>query len=94
MRNGLNASDWFSKLVYMKTVGAFEGKTHFSALIDAAQRGETIIVTRKGKPVAQIGPVAAARKKLSPEEAVARILARKIYVGASPRELIDEGRKY
>lgn len=78
----------------MKTVGAFEGKTHFSALIDAAQRGETIIVTRKGKPVAQIGPVAPSDKKLTPQEAMARILARKVYAGATARELIDEGRKY
>jgi prevent-host-death family protein len=76
----------------MRKVGAFEGKTHFSALIDAAERGETIIVTRKGKPVAQIGPVAPLN--MTPEQAVERILARKIKVGIPARELIDEGRKY
>lgn len=77
----------------MRKVGTFEGKTHFSALIDAAERGETIIVTRKGRPVAQIGPIATRAAKLTPEEAVARILERKIRVGIPSRELIDEGRR-
>ena len=42
----------------MKTeiIGAFEAKTHFSQLIERAHEGTTFIVTRRGKPVAQIGP--------------------------------------
>jgi prevent-host-death family protein len=42
-----------------KSVGMFEAKTQFSALVEAVQRGETIIVTKNGKPVAQLCPVAA-----------------------------------
>jgi prevent-host-death family protein len=42
----------------MKQVGIFEGKTHFSALVDDASRGESTLITRKGKPVARIVPVA------------------------------------
>ena len=38
------------------TVGAFEAKTHFSSLLEKAQRGTVIVVTRRGKPVAQLGP--------------------------------------
>jgi prevent-host-death family protein len=41
----------------MKQIGIFEGKTHFSALIDDAERGESTLVTRKGKPVARIVPI-------------------------------------
>ena len=41
----------------MKTVGTFAAKTHFSALIDEVERGETILVTRNGKPVARIVPL-------------------------------------
>jgi prevent-host-death family protein len=37
-------------------VGAFEAKTHFSELIEKARQGMTFVVTRRGKPVAQIGP--------------------------------------
>ena len=42
----------------MKTevVGAFEAKTHFSSLLEKARQGTVIIVTRRGKPVAQLGP--------------------------------------
>jgi prevent-host-death family protein len=40
----------------MKTVGIFEGKTHFSALIEEAAGGATIVVTNKGRPVAKIVP--------------------------------------
>jgi prevent-host-death family protein len=41
----------------MKTVGMFEAKTHFSALIDGVVEGEEVLVTRKGVPVARIVPV-------------------------------------
>lgn len=40
----------------MRTVGIFEAKTHFSALIDDAEAGEPTTITRKGKPVARIVP--------------------------------------
>ena len=41
----------------MTTVTAYEAKTHLPRLILAAERGETVIITRHGKPVAQLGPV-------------------------------------
>lgn len=40
----------------MKTVGAHEAKTHLSSLLDEVERGETITITRHGKPVAQLVP--------------------------------------
>ena len=41
----------------MREVGAFEAKTHLSALLEAAESGESILITRRGKPVARLGPV-------------------------------------
>ena len=41
----------------MTTVGAYEAKTHLPRLIRAAERGETVIITRHGKPVAKLAPV-------------------------------------
>lgn len=76
----------------MKTVGTFEGKTQFSALIQAAARGESTIITHKGVPVAKIVPLD--EPGADPHAALERILARKIRVGVSARELIDDGRKY
>ena len=40
----------------MRSVGAYEAKTHLSALLDAVERGETIEITRHGKPIARLGP--------------------------------------
>jgi len=40
----------------MKTVGTLEAKTRFSALLHAVERGEEILVTRHGKPVARLSP--------------------------------------
>ena len=37
-------------------IGAFEAKTHFSQIIEKAERGEDFIVTRRGRPVAKIIP--------------------------------------
>ena len=39
-----------------ETVGAFEAKTHFSRLLERAHEGTVFVVTRRGKPVAQLGP--------------------------------------
>ena len=41
----------------MRHVGIFEAKTHFSALIDSVINGETIVVTKKGLPVARLVPM-------------------------------------
>jgi antitoxin (DNA-binding transcriptional repressor) of toxin-antitoxin stability system len=35
-------------------VNIHEAKTHFSELIAAVERGETIVIARRGKPVAEI----------------------------------------
>lgn len=42
----------------MRQVGAFEAKTHLSELLAAVERGESITITRRGKPVATLNPVA------------------------------------
>ena len=46
----------------MTTVTAYEAKTHLPRLLRAAERGETVIITRHGKPVAQLGPVEVRRR--------------------------------
>lgn len=38
----------------MITVGAFEAKTKFSELLDRVERGEEVVITRHGKPVARL----------------------------------------
>jgi prevent-host-death family protein len=38
----------------MIIVGAFEAKTHLSALLDKVVAGEEVVITKHGKPVARL----------------------------------------
>ena len=80
----------------MDTVGAFDAKTNFSALLERVERGEQIIITRRGKPVARLMPIATARKvKVSDAMAKLRELRKGATLGGlSWKELRDAGRKY
>jgi len=49
------------------TVGAFEAKTKLSELLDKVEHGERVIITKRGKPVAMIGPLPESEK---PEEPI------------------------
>lgn len=39
-----------------RQVGASEAKTHLSQLLDEVERGETIIISRRGRTIARIVP--------------------------------------
>lgn len=41
----------------MNTFSVAEAKAHLSELLDRAQSGEKIVITRRGEPVAQLAPV-------------------------------------
>jgi prevent-host-death family protein len=56
----------------MRQVGAFEAKTHLSELLAAVEAGEEITITRRGRAVARLVPVAAATGRGA---ALARITA-------------------
>lgn len=54
----------------MITVGAFEAKTKLSELLDRVERGEEVVITRHGKPVAKLvsqAPVSARTRDLRAE---------------------------
>ncbi len=78
-----------------KHVGVFEAKTHFSALVDDAIAGKPTVITKRGKPVAQIVPTEDARRERA-RLAVKRIRALrgalKLGPGETIRDLIYEGR--
>lgn len=46
----------------MQTVGVFEAKTHFSALLDKVEKGEQIVITKHGRVVAKLVPATAANQ--------------------------------
>jgi prevent-host-death family protein len=80
----------------MGTVGAFEAKTHLGELLDRVERGESVTITRHGKPVAQLVP-APPEQKRKRTDVIRDLLdfskGRKLE-GMSIREMIDEGRRF
>ena len=80
----------------MKTVGAFEAKTHLNQLLKRVSEGETIRITLRGVPVAKLVPADEQEVK-DLKQAVRQI--REVRKGArlngiTLRELINEGRRY
>jgi len=80
----------------MKTVGAFEAKTHLNELLRRASKGETIRITVRGVPVAKLVPAEQeGQKDLRKTVRELRELRKGASLdGLSLRELIDEGRRY
>jgi antitoxin (DNA-binding transcriptional repressor) of toxin-antitoxin stability system len=82
----------------MKKIGMVEGKARFSAIIADALKGETTIITRKGRPVAEIRPLTNADANLR-KRAVQRLESRRSRLASEGRlkdldnrSLIDEDR--
>ena len=44
----------------MAEVGAYEAKTHLSRLLERVEKGERFIITKHGRPVAELKPVGGA----------------------------------
>ena len=80
----------------MKTVGAYEAKTHLPALLEEVAQGATIMITKHGKPVAMLTPVGGSVVRMTPGEIMKGFsaLRAKYRTGGIPiKELMDEGRR-
>jgi prevent-host-death family protein len=51
----------------MDTVGLAEAKARLSELVTRAAEGETVQITRRGKPIAQISPIQRPRRPIDIE---------------------------
>ena len=79
----------------MREVGAFEAKNRLGALLDRVERGEEIVITRRGKPVAKLVPAGSGFDREKVRRAVAGLLkaSRGLTLGGLKiRDLINEGR--
>jgi prevent-host-death family protein len=79
----------------MITVGAFAAKTHLSALLERVERGEEILITRRGKAIARLVPAASA-DRAEIQAAVAKLKQLRAGTrldGLSWQELRDQGRR-
>lgn len=77
----------------MKQIGVYEAKTQLPRLLDEVERGETITITRHGRPVARLVPLGGRRRSV--QEAIEALEAfRQTHTlgGVTIKELIKEGR--
>lgn len=81
----------------MREVQSSEAKTHLPRLLDAVERGETIVITRHGRPIARIVPEREVRQAET-RKAMERIDAfRKTMPRLSVEDILSarhEGHKY
>ena len=64
----------------MREIQASEAKTHLPKLLDAVEQGETILITRHGRPVARLVPEID-RRQAEIDQAVAGIKALRRHTG-------------
>ena len=85
--------------VAMEFVGAYEAKTHLPQLLDRVEGGETITITRHGKPVAKLVPASGETAKPDVKKAIEEMKRFQkergptLGPGVTIRELIEEGRR-
>jgi prevent-host-death family protein len=79
----------------MKTVGAYEAKTHLSRLLNQISKGERFVITRHGTAIAVLQPPERAQRG-DPAAVIAEIRAfreQHRLRGLTIRDLIEEGRR-
>lgn len=80
----------------MERIGVSKARTHLPRLLDRVARGESLTITRHGRPVARLVPVPGGREQR--REAFQRITERRRHVGRAPlSELmatVHEGHRY
>jgi prevent-host-death family protein len=83
----------------MDTVGSYEAKTHLPRLLERVEHGETITITRHGKPIARLVPAALVDRRPEVASVIAAMIefqeheAPTLGGKLTIRELIEEGRR-
>ncbi len=77
----------------VKTVGAYEAKTHLASLLNEVAQGKEIIITKRERPVARLVPM----PSFDREELFERIRkfreSHALPKGETTRDLIQAGRR-
>ena len=79
-------------------VGVFEAKNKLSELLDRVERGEQVVITRRGKPVARLAAFESEHDLTVAQDAAERLRARAAKSGGKFdweewKKYRDEGRK-
>ena len=79
----------------MKQIGVYEAKTHLPRLLDEVERGESVTITRHGKPVARLVPIERRKRSVSEAiDAIRELRKGNVLGDITIRELIEEGRRH
>jgi prevent-host-death family protein len=80
----------------MREIGAFEAKNKLGTLLDWVEQGEEIVITRRGKAIARLTPIASRFDPNRATRAVEAIIARRAGArlgGLKVKDLVNEGRR-
>ena len=78
----------------MRSIGAYELKTHLSDILDAVVEGETVTITRRGEAVAYLTPAPKQRPIQELITEMRGLRARMPDLGPLDiKDLIEDGRK-
>jgi prevent-host-death family protein len=81
----------------MKSVGSYEAKTHLPKLLSQVEKGESITITKRGKPIAVLSPAQEAPRR-DVKAVIEEMLAFRDKHGPvlgddlTVREMIEQGR--
>ena len=76
------------------SVGSYEAKTNLPRLLDQVERGDTVTITKHGRPVARLVPVSS--PSTTPDALIAALRTARVGVRRgrdSVREMVEEGRR-
>jgi prevent-host-death family protein len=73
----------------MAIVGAFEAKTKLSELLDLVERGEEVVITRRGQPIARLVGMAARDESARVSALVENIRETRAQLGATGISIAD-----
>ncbi len=76
------------------SIGAYEAKTHLPRLLDQVERGDSVTITKHGRPVARLVPVST--RSSTPDAVIAALRIARVGVrrrSDSVREMVEEGRR-
>jgi len=74
----------------MDEVGLFEAKNKLSELVDRAERGEEVVITRRGKAVAKLVPAGELSRQQRSRQAAQQIRERALEAAQDIRNLAQE----
>ena len=81
----------------MKSVGTYEAKTHLPSLLSEVEKGQSIIITKRGRVIAKLVP-ASDDEQRDVKQVIAELRAYsqrqgRTLGGLNLRDMIEEGRR-